>query len=369
MIAVGSAVAIVVAALLGSATGTPGRSGATRPRPGASPLLTIPGALRGYTVVYADHDLSVLRLDGQGQRVIPGVAVSGYPDVPVRVGESVVFVQGGVAYRIGAPFTGPAQALGPADHVFPVVAAGQVGLARGAPAGPLTVQEISVATGAAAGPLARPARLPAGYQPVAGVDTGVLVEQPLAPDVGESRLAVWQPAGGGRLSRILGPAGSVIAVHGATVAWRSAGPCRSATEGELHVTDTTTGIERVLAAPTGQCGFDGGGALSPDGRTLAAFVDAAPTAGPNAQLTLIDMATLTPTIVAGGVVPVGEPIGSAVWTPDGTIVLFGGASCSGPPGGCVGQPDSYGGPLLAYHLGDGSAVPLFIPSSYCFTVL
>ena len=138
---------------------------------------------------------------------------------------------------------------------------------------------------AAAGPLARPARLPAGYQPVAGLDRRAL-GQPSAPDLGQSRLAVWQPAGDGRFSRVVGPAVSVVGIHGSTVAWRSAAArCNTSSEGELHITDTTTGTDRVLAAPKGQCGFDGGGAFSPDGSRLAAFVDAAPTAGPNVQLT------------------------------------------------------------------------------------
>ncbi len=116
----------------------------------------------------------------------------------------------------------------------------------------------------------------------------------------------------------------------------------------------------------GHCRYEDGGAFCPDGRLLAAFVDAPPSIGPNAQLAIIDLSAHIPTEVAQSVVP--GPCWTAVWSPDGKVVLFGGASCSGPPGGCVEEARSHGGPLLASQPGDAGAVALFIPSSSSFTV-
>jgi len=367
VIAVGAAVAIVAAGVAGLAVShrwPSGRGSAHLAR--SSLLASVPDALRGYAVIYVDHDVSVLPLNGQPERVVPGLSTSAYPDVPVRAGRSVVVASEGTAYRLTKPFHRRAQALGPADHLVPVMAPGDVGLVRGSPPGPLTVQEISVTSAAGAGPLAQPARLPAGYDAVAQVDTGVLVVQTPRSGVSGRRLAVWQPYGGGHFTRTLGHATSVIGVHGSTVAWRAERSCGSSSGSYLHLTDTTTGTDRVTGTPEGHCRYEDGGAFSPDGRLLAVFVDAPPSIGPNAQLAVIDLSADVPTQVAQSVVP--GPGWTAVWSPDGKVVLFGGVSCSGPPGGCVEEAHGHGGPLLAFQPGDAGAVALFIPSSSSFIV-
>ncbi|HEU5117788.1 MAG TPA: hypothetical protein VFT74_14270, partial [Isosphaeraceae bacterium] len=107
--------------------------------------------------------------------------------------------------------------------------------------------------------------------------------------------------------------------------------------------------------PPGHRGFLDEGALSDDGTLLAGFVSATdPSSGlARGQLVVIDLGTMTPTTVPGSVVRVGDPMGIAVWTPDGAQVIF----CGGGAGS-----------MFAYHPGDPGPVQLNVPCSYNFVV-
>jgi hypothetical protein len=143
----------------------------------------------------------------------------------------------------------------------------------------------------------------------------------------------------------------------AAVAWQAVDGCPGNAECPLHITDMANGKDRVVAPVPGHAGFIGGGAFSPDGRLLAAFVSAGPDIGrtgavanaPEAQLVLIDEggSIATP---SNAVVPVAEPAGAAVWSTD--HVFFGGTA----------------GVIHTYAPGDTQAITLKIPSSYSFTI-
>jgi hypothetical protein len=108
----------------------------------------------------------------------------------------------------------------------------------------------------------------------------------------------------GQLGPILGPAPTVIDTHLDTVAWReSVG--RDGSECPLHITDATTGADRVVAPSPGHHGFLDGGAFTPDGTQLAAFVSAPPTTTPRAELVIIDVDSSIIHPIANGQVQVG----------------------------------------------------------------
>ncbi|MGH9075236.1 MAG: hypothetical protein ACRDZQ_14135, partial [Acidimicrobiales bacterium] len=113
----------------------------------------------------------------------------------------------------------------------------------------------------------------------------------------------------------------------------------------------SAGLACVVQPPAGHEGFWGGGAFSPDGSKLAAFVAAPAGGSPSAQVALVDVTDCSSQVLPSTPpVPVGEPLGSAHWSPDGTWLYFCGLS----------------GPLHTYHLGHPGTGSLPLPSSYAF---
>ncbi len=202
---------------------------------------------------------------------------------PLQTSAGVVFRRAGWAYFLAAPFTGRPRVLVPADRLFPMLWPGVVGVARNLASGAVGVEFIDLVGGTGAGtPLGQ---LPAGYQPVA---------QFLAMGAG-GMLRTWAAGSdhGLQLGPTLGRASSLIGTSGTTVAWLAATGCSPEGECPLHVSDTSAGTrgDRIIAPPPGHRGFLSGGALSPDGQTLAAFVAGPDTRQPEAELAIIDMNT------------------------------------------------------------------------------
>ena len=308
---------------------------------GATP--TSFSAMRRYTILSTDQSApSVVPLDGgPTSTLLP----AGPPDPqrPVEVPGGVVFLRRGLAYFFATPGHGAPQPLGPADHLFGMLWPGLVGVQRGVGPAPVTVQFVT--TPGIGGSNSPVWRLPAGYEALAQAGSGLLVRN------GDGQLRIWS-LDGGQLGPIIGQPRSVIDTRDDEVAWRASTECDNDGECPLHITDINTGVDHVVAPPASHGGFLDGGALSPDGRLLAAFVAAPFAKHPQAELVIVDVGTSVIKHLANSVVDVGEPVGAAVWTADATTVFFCGLN----------------GQMHAYQPGDAGAVTLNVPASYSFVV-
>ena len=191
----------------------------------------------------------------------------------------------------------------------------------------------------------------ASQHPLAAVVGGIAVESTnSSPTSGAYGLAIWSPSGG--TIRVLGHDAFVIGSYtrpGANhslLAWID-GSGAGADVNRLAITDTATMTTRLISSPlsgvfpsaVSQYGSDvvefgsnflGGGAFSPDGRQLAAFVSAFRAHDwPNAQLVLVNPNTGSVQLIANTLIQIGEPAGWATWSPTGSD-LFGGSYREGP---------------------------------------
>ena len=341
-----TAIAVIVVAgtlIWLAVTKGPGRS----VRPGASkgsPTSELASSiLRRYSVLSTDRSGPRLtRLDGISASISSVPGASG-PERPVEVSGGGVFLQGGRAYFVASGNSAMPVALGLADRLFKMPWPDVVGVQHGLGPGPVSVQFVSTAGASSAN--SPDWRLPAGYQPLTLAGSGLLVQ-----DEG-GQLRTWSLAGG-QLGPILGRASSVIDIHLDEVAWRSVTGCHDG-ECPLHLTDASSGVDRLVSPPPSHVGFLDGGAFSPDGASLAAFLSVPHDRSHSAQLVLIDASVPSNiSAVADSMVPVGEPAGMAAWTPDSTLVVFCGIT----------------GPMHAYLPGDARAVMLNIPASSSFVV-
>ena len=192
----------------------------------------------------------------------------------------------------------------------------------------------------------------ASQHPLAAVAGGIAVEsaRPASATSGAYVLAIWYPTRGairviGRDTFVIGSYTRPGANH-SLIAWID-GSGAGMDVDRLAITDTATMMTRHISSPQSgvfssavrQYGsqvmefggnFLGGGAFSPDGRQLAAFVSAfRPHDWPDAQLVLVDPTTGSIQFIANTVVQIGEPAGWATWSPTGSD-LFGGSYREGP---------------------------------------
>jgi hypothetical protein len=334
------AAGVAVIALAGTAVGVVWTDhGAQTGSPAGSAAAA--ETLDRYTVVFSGRDgVQAVPLGRQGHTRLLTAEVS----APVQTSDGVAFLRGGWAYFLASPFTGSPRALVPADRLFPMLWPGVVGVAHSLASGAVEVEFIDLQDGTTSETSI--GHLPSGYQPVA---------QFLATGTG-GMLRTWG-AGSGRglqLGPTLGRASAVIGTSGTSVAWLAADGCAPDGECPLHVTDTsmaTTG-DRIIAPPPGQRGFLAGGALSPDGETLASFVAAPDSRQAQAELAIIDLNTGQVTMVSGSTIPVAKTGVFSQWTPDGSVLLF-----SGVPG-----------TMHAYQAGERRATKLDIQVSDSFAV-
>jgi hypothetical protein len=203
-------------------------------------------------------------------------------------------------------------------------------------------------------------KVPSGYtlntyapqHPLAAVAGGIAVEsaRPASSTSGAYVLAIWYPTKGtirvvGRDAFVIGSYTRPGANH-SLLAWID-GSGAGANVNRLAITDTATMKTRLVSSPlsgvfssvVSQYGSDvaefgsnflGGGAFSPDGRELAAFVSAfRPHDWPDAQLVLVNPNTGSVQLIANTVIQIGEPAGWATWSPTGSD-LFGGSYREGP---------------------------------------
>lgn len=337
-----------------SATASPGGS----PAPAAAPISD----LDGYTLIDANGgaDLSVVAF-GSSRKTINGIRPAGSPQQPVRVGQDVVVVGSGSAYLLTPPWTGTPTRIGPADGIYPSTTPNTVWLWRQASGGASPTVELAGLPGASVTNTST--EFISGQRPIAELPAGTLV---LAGGGTTGVLALWQPgsAGGpGTLVRSFGTTAGVVGWSGNNVAWLDASGCTSNGECHLHITDAATGKDFVIDPPAGYAGYLPGGSFSPASSSVfAAFVYNPVQHATAARLVFVTLAQVkpgtyvwTPALAPASDVSIGQksPTPTAVWTPNGVHVLFGGD----------------GGTLRDYHVGRQASAPTEQPVSSSYTVM
>lgn len=293
-----SAVAVTAGLLIASSSGNKAK---------------LPAALAEEKLFIADPSRTgIFRADGQVVEAIQNPTADGYPSRAVRSGSGlVVYVHRGEAYMVPSAGGKPPVEVGAADSVFPA-SGGVVGLFVGAPAGPGSVEFIS-ADGQLPEPGAGSTELAIGVTPVARLPTGLLLESTPRSPLGTFQLEVKSPPN----TAILGAVTQVIDTDGANVAWLS---CASIPPTcSLVVDDTSSDTRRVVPPVPGYAGYAPGGAYSPDGSVLAAFVVNGPSA---LGLEVINAATGDATVIG----QVQGATGAAAWSVDGQWLYYGGGT-------------------------------------------
>ena len=310
--------------------------------------MPITAGPRGGWLAYREDpgQLRIVSLD-DGASVVPDGTVDAYPSRSFVVGGSFIFTGDGVAWAI-TPGKADAtrQRLAPADGVVPSQEPDALWVIRGEPAFGSEVHLVGVD----GKPRGEVVRLPPGGRLVAAAGAFLVLQR---VDDQVLRLYDLQRL---QLLPFLDQAGEVIDSRGAMLVWMTVphgdcvGGCR------LHVTELATGGDRVIEPPAGM-GWVKGGAISADGRRLAAFAvsltDGVRRPGvPGASLVVVDLVTVEATPIQDSEVPYGEPVVAAAWSATSDWVFFAGL----------------GGPMHAYFPGSRSAVQLPWPASYTFAV-
>jgi hypothetical protein len=290
-------------------------------------------------VAYSERFNAFQTVDlGTGRSEVIDLPADGYPERPFVTDGSIVFLAAGAAWATDPPGS-QARPLGAASHVFPSDVPGTVWRVRG---------DVAERVDLAGRSTSAPVTLPEAAWIVAPLPRGKLLLQ-----TAMGHLQAFDPDTRA-IGFDLGAVADVAATHGTLVAWLEI-LCDGC---PLHLTDVATGVDRAIAPPQGSVGWVRGGAISPDGATLAVFADASPTTGPDgpngqgASLVLVDVRTGRTTPVPGSTFPVGEPVVAAAWSPTSGWLFFSGIV----------------DPMLAYRPGLPAPVRLAIPWSYSFTV-
>jgi hypothetical protein len=251
-------------------------------------VLVLDDGYDGVVVIDPDHRTATRRVV-QGQR-------AGDQDPRLhRAGDALIVGWDGVW---AAPIDGgPRRRLGRATVAIPAADPDQVWLSwypgRRIGAGGPTYALVDVATGddlvVRRGP-PDPATL--------GVPGGLALQSPRG-------IEIWD-AERDRVVRRLGHEPAFPnAVSGSLLAWCD-GPCT-----DLHLTDLTSGEDRLLDHPDGSPAWNGySGAFSPDGRQLATWA--------GSEAVLVDVETGAVEVVGRG----RQPYGSVAWSPDGSALYW-----------------------------------------------
>ncbi|HLI57938.1 MAG TPA: hypothetical protein VKY26_13015, partial [Actinomycetota bacterium] len=364
-IIIGCAVAVLVVAFLLNKPSKPTKPSAqTSAHPGTVVSPTPAADATGYTLIEVGGPGQVgstgaVTLDvlGVTRKTLPNVQAQAYPEEPIPISGGAAVIEGGTAYRISGVNATPVD-LGPADHLFPAATNGLVGVYRAGTGGQsATMQMVAVTASASSSPVSV---FPAGWQPVAQANTGIVIEQPQNGNLG---LELWQPntSPGAAVLKSWGPAKAVVDVSGNEMAWLAADGCDPQGECPLHITNLSTFADTIAKPPPGYSGFLASGAFSPDNvDTLAILVYDASTGFAQARLALVQTASGSATAGTwlGSLLPQAEVTpgktipGHVCWTPDGGRILFAGGS----------------GSIQEFALGDVQSYPLSVGASYGFTV-
>ena len=273
--------------------------------------------------------VSVFVVDAEGDLVehLPGRSVTvardaaGWPEGPVKIGSSILYLSGGVVHEVGrsgvvfpdASTRGDAMALLPVDR-----------------SGGVALHQVWVTSR-----VGDPAPGEADLLVDVGSTWRVIGREPLAPNevavgayAGRLVTIVLDGQGGdlverdaisgavvSRIDRVAGPdpVRQVVSVNRNVIAFVT---CARAAACSLVI--RTAAQTRLVPPPPGRS-FIGGGAMSASG-TIAAFAATDDSIG---RLLLVDAATGTAREINTDI-DIGEPVGAASWTDDGQWLVFGG---------------------------------------------
>jgi len=315
-LAVGVAVAVVLAGVAGVAAGVAGHPAGPRSHPGsqvAARQAAGPGPIPrsiGTTLVMwpagfgqccgpvAVDNLSTGRLTQSQQ---PAIGVGDYQPLLTHAGRWLVYVADGVATAIADDLTGRPRVLGPTPFFAPAAAPGRVWLfqVQHGVQGPIRAWTVPLS----GGPPSRPVTLPAGaYLPaVRGTDAGLLLQGPQG-------VALWNP---GRAPKILPfspdfadgfDATSRLVAYGTGCTSQATAPDAAYEPNAgydtckvLQVVDVVTGKLISFPAPPGTAGWVPNGfnlvsAISPDGQMVAAYAAIRPQGAGQVRLYLMRIA-------------------------------------------------------------------------------
>ena len=315
-LAVGVAVAVVLAGVAGVAAGVAGHPAGPRSHPGsqvAARQAAGPGPIPrsiGTTLVMwpagfgqccgpvAVDNLSTGRLTQSQQ---PAIGVGDYQPLLTHAGRWLVYVADGVATAIADDLTGRPRVLGPTPFFAPAAAPGRVWLfqVQHGVQGPIRAWTVPLS----GGPPSRPVTLPAGaYLPaIRGTDAGLLLQGPQG-------VALWNP---GRAPKILPfspdfadgfDATSRLVAYGTGCTSQATAPDAAYEPNAgydtckvLQVVDVVTGKLISFPAPPGTAGWVPNGfnlvsAISPDGQMVAAYAAIRPQGAGQVRLYLMRIA-------------------------------------------------------------------------------
>jgi hypothetical protein len=349
-LAVGVAVAVVLAGVAGLAAGVaghrpgrpgprghPGSQGAARQAATPAPiphsigttLLMWPAGSGQCCGPVAVDDLGTGRLAQSRQ---PAIGAGDFQPLLAHMGRWLVYVGDGVATAIADDLTGRPRVLGPTPFFAPAAAPGRVWLfqARHGTQGPIRAWTMALS----GGPPSQPVALPAGaYLPaVRGTAAGLLVQVPQG-------LALWKP---GSVPTILPfspdfadgfDASSRLVSYGTGCTSQTTAPgapqepnagydtCRA-----LQVLDVLTGELTSFPAPPGTAGWVPNGfnlvsAISPGDKMIAAYAAIRPRGAGRVRLYVMRMAG-----PSGRAVPAPSSaaylFARTAWSADGTWLLY-----------------------------------------------
>jgi hypothetical protein len=135
-------------------------------------------------------------------------------------------------------------------------------------------------------------------------------------------LWLWNPLRGPMLQPLVRGCASPVAAQGSLLAWLRCDPAHPYRI-SLHITDTTTGADRVIANPLNATPFPSGqpvGAFSPDRRWLAAFYTGATFGG--YAVGLVNVRTGATSIIGARTVINATAFTPIMWTSDSTRIFF-----------------------------------------------
>lgn len=249
---------------------------------------------------------------------LSGPGLGAYPDQfnsVLSVGGDVIGITSeevAVAFRPGPD--PKVDSLGPADEVFASTTPDSVWVYR---AGITSAQLVRVGLDGAEAPTVS---LPFADRVLAVTSSGVLVD--VATATASPSLEVWDPSTRAWVDN-LGPMAQFVAAGGDTVAWTTPA-------GDLDTAELASGAHRTIDPPAGTDGFlSAGGAVSPDGTQLAAFLDlsGSPYGDRSAsvvQVVTVDLDDGALSRVSSSEVVTSSAQAAACWDPTGQWLYFSG---------------------------------------------